>query len=86
MRIAIFNAVKVLIGLALIGLGWYGIGYGFAESTGNSNLYFFGGFLIFVIGGGIILHVILTAKDQSKKSPEINSRLFLYIICLKLST
>ncbi|RYF21870.1 MAG: hypothetical protein EOO42_09810 [Flavobacteriales bacterium] len=63
MRIAIFNAIKVLIGLILIGLGLYSMGYGFAEATGNSNFYFLSGFLVLGIGGGIILHVILTAKD-----------------------
>lgn len=63
MKTGILNAIKALIGLVLIDLGWYSIGYGYAEPEDNSTLYFFGGFLIFGAGGGIIIHVILTAKD-----------------------
>ncbi|MDQ8003849.1 MAG: hypothetical protein REI64_03550 [Pedobacter sp.] len=61
MKTGILNAIKVIIGLVLIGLGWYGLGYGFA--TENASHYFFGGFLLLMLGGGIVLHVAVTAKD-----------------------
>lgn len=63
MKTAIFNAIMALIGLILIGLGWYSIGYGFGENTGNPNLYFFGGFLMFGTGIGIIIYIAVNAKN-----------------------
>ncbi len=62
MREAILSVIKVLAGLVLIALGWYSIGFGFADAT-NPNLFFLGGLAIFGLGVGIIIYVIKKAKN-----------------------
>lgn len=63
MKPAVLNVVKMLLGLLFVVVGWYGIGYGFAEATGNPNLFFLGGLTVFGFGVGIIIYVIKNAKD-----------------------
>jgi len=59
---AIINAIKALVALVLIGIGWYSSGYGYT-AVGISSMFFFIGLLLVAGGIFLLVYVIKNAED-----------------------
>ena len=61
--VGLINAMKALVALILIGLGWYSSGYGFTSTNGDANFFFIGGLLLVGARIAILIYLAKNAKE-----------------------